>query len=319
MASGTRFQPVMLAPSAGSIRFILPVSIAELGDSSENASCMPSLLVGRDAHLRVAHEDHAARSPVVDGVREHIDVHEVRVRLPDAVHARLGPGVEPVDLRAAIGAEEVEAEVGLDHAERRRNEGLEAQAGLPHAEERRAVLAASRRTRADDRNLRRPQGGVPVGIHPPEVVDGVEHGLAVELGPACPKRVRHLRRAWRLALVPGMEAVLASAATGGAAAEAGRCCSSVSTRAFRSWIVFMAWSSIDWARIGLRLRGAARASATATPVAWRFISSPPAVFCASLHALAGARIEIHQWRRGGEALRFVVGNDDSQSARSRVI
>ena len=52
--SGSRFQPTKPAPNSGAMSLILPVSSAEFGASSENATLIPSLAHGvtRNCGLR---------------------------------------------------------------------------------------------------------------------------------------------------------------------------------------------------------------------------------------------------------------------------
>src|SRR5262245_61866051 len=104
---------------------------------------------------------------------------------------------------AAAAVEQVEIQQGADLAHGSGNEASESELALPDAEDRLAVVAATRIARdgggrAVDRNLGRPQRGVPVRVDGLEVVDGVEHDEAENLEPGlvCAGRTLLRRRIW---------------------------------------------------------------------------------------------------------------------------
>jgi hypothetical protein len=89
----------------------------------------PVAIDRRDAHLRVAQEHHPARPPVIDGVREGVDVHEEAVVLPRPEPSQLAPGVEHARLGAApTGVKQVEIKLRGELADRCRDERAEADA-----------------------------------------------------------------------------------------------------------------------------------------------------------------------------------------------
>ena len=101
-------------------------------------------LDGHPAHLHVAEEHHARRSPVLDRVREHVDVHERAPVLPGAEGAQLAVGVPQPERRLAgvdARAEQLELELRLQLAELGRRRRPHAEPALAHAGERAAVLA----------------------------------------------------------------------------------------------------------------------------------------------------------------------------------
>ena len=137
----------------------------------------------RPAHLHVAEEHHAVRAPVLDRVREDVDVHERAPGLAGAELAQLAPGVAQAERGLPgvdAGAEELELEDRLDLADVGRDEALHAEAALADAGEEVAVLA--------ELVLERRQLGRPHHVEPVRVV-------LLRSGSPC--------RAWRSRRCPG--------------------------------------------------------------------------------------------------------------------
>ena len=137
------------------------------------------------ADLHVPVEDHPGRAPVVDGVREDVDVHEQGVGLAGEQRAPFAIGIlQPERRLARIVASAKEVEVELE-SERRvafagRHRAFDAEAALLDADARLPVTAELTFGR---RYLRRAEGVVPIRIHPLEVVNGIHHHEAVHLQP----------------------------------------------------------------------------------------------------------------------------------------
>src|SRR5215831_14867212 len=139
--------------------------------------------VRRPAHLDVAEEHHARRSPVVDHVREYIDVHEQAVRLSCEQLTPLAVGVPQPDGRLAgirADAEHVELEFEVDGwgGITGRERPLHPEAALLHAETRLPVGTEFTLWGCDPRGTERV---LPVGIDALGVLDPVRHREAVDL------------------------------------------------------------------------------------------------------------------------------------------
>ena len=143
---------------------------------------LPLLVVAEFVeHLRVPEEEHAVRPPVVDDVREHVDVHELAVRLAGADLLPLPPGVTETNRREArvpADAEHVELELTLDVAVRGRQLALDTEPALARAQIEAPVLAE---LLLEGRQLRRAIDVIPVRVVLLEVGDRVSLAEAVDL------------------------------------------------------------------------------------------------------------------------------------------
>ena len=149
------------------------------GDRHARVSVRPR----RPAELHVPEEHHAVRAPVLDRVREDVDVHERAPGLARADLTQLAPGVPEPERglpRVHAGAEQLELEDGLDLADVGRDEALHAEAALADAGEVVAVLAELVLERGQ---LGRPQDVEPVRVVLLRLIPHVEHGEAVDVQP----------------------------------------------------------------------------------------------------------------------------------------
>ena len=184
----------MFSPSVGSISRIWPVSTSLLGSSRPIANELCSVSPRRPADLHVAPEHHAVRSPVVDRVGEHVDVHEDAVGLADQQRAPFTVRVTQSERRLArvrSDAEQVERELELDRIVSLggRHRALDAETALLDRHARLAVAAVDALGIGD---LGRPEGVVPVRVHASEIVDRVDLGKTEDLERLV--RLRCLRR-----------------------------------------------------------------------------------------------------------------------------
>lgn len=137
-------------------------------------------LNGHIAYLHVAEKRHPVGSPVLDGIGEHVDVHERAPVLACAEFAQLAIGVAQANGRLAgidTCAEHFELKMGLEFAQRCLEVVFHTETRLTNTEEEVAVAAV---IIFIDRKFCRTHDIEPFGGNPTSIIAGVHHGETVD-------------------------------------------------------------------------------------------------------------------------------------------